>query len=80
MAGTDWMRDAACQHRPDLDWFDLDCNLAACLAVCADCPVGDDCLDYAIEHELRDGLWGGEWGYRLEHYVERGGRGQRGRG
>ena len=77
MTGTEWMADAACQHRPDLDWFDIDCNLAACLQVCATCPVGDECLDYAVKHEIRDGLWGGEWGYRLAKRVRqnRGGGG-----
>ena len=67
-----WMADAACRHHPELDWFDLDCYLHAVLAVCATCPVGDHCLDYAIRHELRDGVWGGEWGYRLAEYVKQG--------
>ena len=71
-----WMEHAACRDRPDLDWFDLDCYLHAVLAVCAICPVGDRCLEYAIEHELRDGVWGGEWGYRLEQAAGRGTHGQ----
>ena len=76
-----WMDEAACRQRPDLDWFDLDCNLEPCLGICAVCPVADDCLAYAVTHELRDGLWGGEWGYRLAEHVRknRGGRGHRGR-
>ena len=66
MAGNPWWYEhAACQHRPDLDWFDLDCYLHAVLEVCATCPVANQCLDYARTHELRDGVWGGEWGYRL---------------
>ena len=72
----DWMDQAECRNHPDLDWFDLDCYLHAVLAVCAICRVGDKCLDYAIEHELRDGVWGGEWGYRLEQAQRRGTRGQ----
>jgi hypothetical protein len=63
--GDDWREHAACQHRQDLDWFDLACYLHACLEVCATCPVADHCLDYAITNEIRDGVWGGEWGYRL---------------
>ena len=78
MAGDlDWMNHAACRQRDDLDWFDLDCHLNAVLEVCAICPVGDACLDYAIRNELTDGVWGGEWGYRLQHYIKQGRRGGR---
>lgn len=27
--------------------------------VCLPCPVRDTCLDYAIEHRIDDGIWGG---------------------
>ena len=67
------MDRAACRHRPDLDWFDLDCNLEACLNVCVTCPVADACLAYAIKHKADEGMWGGEWGYRLRHYLRQGG-------
>jgi len=70
------MDRAACRHRPDLDWFDLDCNLEACLNVCVTCPVADECLDYAIRHSCYEGLWGGEWGYRLRDLIRQGRRGR----
>jgi hypothetical protein len=75
MASTnrDWMQEAACKDRPDLDWFDLECSLMAFLAVCAECPVGDACLEYAIRNDITEGLWGGEWGYRLKQYTQPGG-------
>ena len=28
-------------------------------AVCASCPVRAECLDYALEHNVRYGIWGG---------------------
>jgi hypothetical protein len=74
----DWRDHAACAQRPDLDWFDLDCYLMPALAVCAECPVADACLDYAIRHECHEGLWGGEWGYRLTRQIQQG-RAGRGR-
>ena len=32
---------------------------AAAKAICARCPVRLDCLDYALEHDERFGIWGG---------------------
>jgi WhiB family redox-sensing transcriptional regulator len=69
------MADAACQDRPDLDWFDLDCGLNEAIAVCHTCPVMTDCLNYAIEENLTDGVWGGLWGYRLGQLIRKRGRG-----
>ena len=75
----DWAEHAACRDRHDLDWFDIDCNLQPCLKVCITCPVADHCLDYAIRHDCTDGIWSGEWGYRLERLVKAGtGQGVRG--
>ena len=71
-SGNDWRDNAACATRPDLDWFDLDCNLQACLTVCASCPVRDDCLDEAIRLDVPvDGVWGGLWGYGLHEAKKR---------
>lgn len=28
-------------------------------AICASCPVQAKCLDYALEHHVRSGVWGG---------------------
>ncbi len=73
-AGDNWRDDAACATRPDLDWFDLDCYLQPALKVCTTCPVAAECLDYAIRHNCYDGLWGGEWGYRLASKIRQGRR------
>jgi hypothetical protein len=59
------MLDAACLGRTDLDWFDLECGLEAAANVCYTCPVINQCLNYAIEHELDIGVWGGVWGATL---------------
>ena len=38
-------------------------QVAAAVTVCCRCPVADECLAYAVEHEERDrhyyGVWGG---------------------
>jgi WhiB family transcriptional regulator, redox-sensing transcriptional regulator len=60
-----WLDHAACLDRPDLDWFDLGCTLQELVTVCATCPVQTQCLDYAISIDATDGVWAGQWGYRL---------------
>ncbi len=72
MAGTSWRLEAACATRTDLDWFDVDCNLAACLEVCRTCTVSERCLDEARQIDATDGIWAGVWGYRL-HQAKQGG-------
>jgi ribonuclease I len=76
MTGTDrsWLNHGACTQRPDLDWFDIDCNLEACINVCRSCTVQTQCLDEAIRIDAIDGIWGGVWGYRLVQ-AKRGRRG-----
>jgi WhiB family redox-sensing transcriptional regulator len=71
MEPTNWMLDAACQDRHDLDWFDIDCGLTEALRICHTCPVMTPCLQYAITNELRDGVWGGLYGKRLGDMVTR---------
>lgn len=70
----DWMLDSPCSMRPDLDWFDLDCGLQQAVAICHKCELTTKCLDYAIEHRLVDGIWGGLWGQQLELMITRRGR------
>jgi WhiB family transcriptional regulator, redox-sensing transcriptional regulator len=67
--GTEWMLDAACTNQPHLDYFDTECGLEAALNVCATCPVGDACLQYAIEHRMTEGIWGGAWGDELFRII-----------
>lgn len=57
-----WMRDAACLgHDPELFFASVghEETVAAAKAVCADCPVRTDCLDYALTNYEQHGVWGG---------------------
>jgi hypothetical protein len=74
MAGTDWRSRAACARRPDLNWFDIDCCLEACLDVCRSCPETDTCIAEAITVDADEGVWGGLWGYGLRVAVRAGRR------
>lgn len=55
-----WDSDAVCrQVDPDL-WFPEEgtSNVHA-KRICARCPVRDACLEYALTHDERFGVWGG---------------------
>jgi WhiB family transcriptional regulator, redox-sensing transcriptional regulator len=61
----DWMAAAVCRQ-VDPTLFHPDGNpcravVQARLAksVCASCPVAVECLEFALEHDERHGIWGG---------------------
>jgi WhiB family redox-sensing transcriptional regulator len=57
----DWTLRAACAgaDNPDL-WFpNQGTSNQPAKNVCARCPVRTDCLDYALDHQIRFGVWGG---------------------
>lgn len=57
-----WREAGACRDRDDVDFFptpeDHD-QITRAKAVCATCPVSDECLLFAIETNQPDGIWGG---------------------
>ncbi|HEY7565342.1 MAG TPA: WhiB family transcriptional regulator [Acidimicrobiia bacterium] len=59
---TTWRDMAACRDTPGVDFFpspeDVQ-GIAMAKAVCANCPVVEDCLAYAIETRQSEGVWGG---------------------
>jgi WhiB family transcriptional regulator, redox-sensing transcriptional regulator len=57
---TEWMRDGLCAQTDPEEFFpDKGSSPRAAKAVCATCPVIDECLSYALEHNERFGIWGG---------------------
>lgn len=57
-----WRDGAACNGDEDVDFFpspDDAVGNARAKALCASCPVLDDCLAFAIETNQTDGIWGG---------------------
>lgn len=55
-----WKSAGLCsQVDPEL-WFpDIGENTRAAKRICADCPVTDQCLEYALASDERFGVWGG---------------------
>lgn len=67
MTDTDWRQRAACsrENLPD-QWFpknDTGTGWEAVIdqakAVCRRCPATTQCLTWALEHNITDGIWGG---------------------
>lgn len=69
----DWVDDALCRGDDPAIWhpeYKSDERIA--VAVCHECPVRADCLEYALVYNQRDGIWGGlspleriKFGYRM---------------
>ena len=56
----DWKADAACRDLDTNLFFpDSESDSGPALAVCAECPVRAQCLDFAIRTRQNDGVWGG---------------------
>jgi hypothetical protein len=58
----DWADQAACRDSDLATFFptvgDRRTYLTA-IAICGDCPVRQDCLDYAVTNRIKFGVWGG---------------------
>ncbi len=63
MTVTPWREAAACLDAPDDVTFFPDREdveaIGKAKAICATCPVADECLTWAIESNQPDGIWGG---------------------
>ena len=55
------MDDAACvEVTPDIFFPEIGTNFTLdAKRICAGCAVVDVCLEYALEHEIVWGIWGG---------------------
>lgn len=57
---TGWMAKGKCRDLPPSTFFPSDgVGVDAARQVCATCPVREPCLEYALEHHVDHGVWGG---------------------
>ena len=55
-----WQTDALCaQTDPEAFFPEKGGSTRDAKRVCAACPVRDECLDYAMAHDEKFGIWGG---------------------
>lgn len=56
-----WMNDGACIGAdPEVFFIERGASAAPAKAVCAGCPVREQCLDYALDNCEKFGVWGGK--------------------
>jgi WhiB family redox-sensing transcriptional regulator len=63
LVGDEWMVHGACRHRgvPTDEFFphSPDWLPRKVRETCEACPVRQECLDFALEHNEEAGVWGG---------------------
>lgn len=57
---TAWMSDGNCRHHHPATFFPSDgVGVDRARKICATCPVVEQCLEYALDHRIDHGVWGG---------------------
>jgi WhiB family redox-sensing transcriptional regulator len=57
---THWMADGKCRDFSSEVFFPSDgAGVEVARRICADCPVREPCLEYALYHRIDHGVWGG---------------------
>ncbi len=55
-----WMARGNCAEKPPSLFFPSDgVGVDVARKVCVGCPVQETCLEYALEHRIDHGVWGG---------------------
>ena len=55
-----WMHEGSCRCYPPDAFFPHDgVGVDAACKICAECPVQQECLEYALVNRIDHGVWGG---------------------
>ncbi len=58
---TEWMADGKCREVPPATFFPSDgLGVQSAQKICAECPVAEACLEYALAQRIDHGVWGGK--------------------
>jgi hypothetical protein len=63
-----WREQAECVNHPDLFFLERGDSSEPARQICNQCPVTDECRDYAIETRMQFGIWGGMTIKQLRDY------------
>lgn len=68
----DWVNRSACKGLdPTIFYPATDEEADEAKAVCAECPVQEDCLEHAIGHREHNGVWGGATERERQRIIRR---------
>ena len=57
---TEWMARGTCAQQTPSTFFPSDgVGVEVARRICADCPVKQPCLEYALANRIDHGVWGG---------------------
>lgn len=57
---TEWMANGKCREVPPAVFFPSDgIGVQEAQRICAECPVSQTCLEYALANRIDHGVWGG---------------------
>jgi WhiB family redox-sensing transcriptional regulator len=57
---TAWMSAGNCRNYPPAVFFPSDgVGVDRARKICGDCPVAEQCLEYALDQRIEHGVWGG---------------------
>lgn len=60
MADMEWTERARCRGLDPEQFFLRSVALSrSAIKICGRCPVKEECLSYAVEHDVDFGVWGG---------------------
>jgi WhiB family transcriptional regulator, redox-sensing transcriptional regulator len=69
--GEEWQDRALCaQTDPEAFYSEDGSSTREAKRICLGCEVKDDCLEYALEHRERFGVWGGLSERERRHLLE----------
>ena len=69
---TDWFDDAACRDADTAVFFPTsDAHADEAKAICAACPVREECLEFALETRQAEGVWGGHTPIERHRVIRR---------
>ncbi|MGI8796920.1 MAG: WhiB family transcriptional regulator [Acidimicrobiia bacterium] len=73
-AALAWQKDAVCrEHVADVEWFPTQGRSAEpARAICKRCLVRVECLEFAIDNGIVDGVWGGTTGAQRDYGARHG--------
>jgi WhiB family redox-sensing transcriptional regulator len=57
---TEWMSRGKCKEvAPDIFFPSDGMGVLVAQRICAECPVAEACLEYALDNHIDHGVWGG---------------------